>query len=738
MVRQKTIITINGMHCAACAGIIEKELKKVSGVLEASVNFATETARVEFETGKANAKRLIGAIEGAGAYRARLGKAKPKNEMEAGGSVKSKIPFAFDLKAKELALALTIPIFLVSTFAKGIPNRALILFLLATPVQFVAGWSFYKGAWGAFSKRRSANMDTLIVMGTSAAYIYSIAASLFMPGGALYYDTASMIITFVLLGKALEDWSRKKTCESIETLSKLAPRTARIVKKDGSQEDVPIERVSVGDVVIVRPGEQVSCDGVVISGKSSVDESMMTGESIPVDKQDGSEVIAGTLNKNGAIKIKVTRIGRDTMVSKIVQLVEDTQANKAPIQRFADTVAGFFVPAVILVALAAFAFWFFAVGTSFVFALTIAITVLVISCPCALGLATPTAILVGTGIGAERGILIKGGEPLETAYRVQTVVLDKTGTLTVGKPKVTEVIGSRKFNQDQVLRFAAIVEKHSEHVLAEAIVSAASKLRMHIPDPQEFKATPGEGVFAKWRDHQLMLGNRKFLARKKITLPADADMTVERLESHGRTVMILCVNNQFAGIIGVADTLKKNAAAAVERLKKSGLRVMMLSGDNKRTANAIAEAVGIDTVMAEVSPADKAGVIKSLQEDEGLVVAMVGDGVNDAPALAQADIGIALGSGTDVARETGDIVLVKDELLDIPRAIELSRKTFSKIRQNLFWALIYNSLFIPVAAGVLYPFTGWLLAPGLGALAMAASSVSVVFNSLSLKRQKIE
>jgi len=734
MVSQKVTAMISGMHCASCAANIEKSLKKVPGVINASVNFTTESARVEFEAGKVKQSDIIKAIEGAGAYKAEIGENNKGRDDERARTTSDLLVRFF------VALALSIPVFIISMFAMGLPYRALILFILATPVQFFAGWPFYKGAWASLVKSRSANMDTLVVMGTSAAYFYSIATAFFFNvPGALYFETASVLITFILLGKVLEDWSKRKTRSAIEKLRKLAPRTAMRITEDGRLEEVGMERLKVNDRVVIRPGDQIPCDGIVISGTSSVNESMMSGESMPVEKGEGSEVIAGTLNGNGSLTARVVRVGDDTTLAKIIHLVEEAQASKAPIERLADRISSVFVPAIILIALASFLFWFLLAGKAFSFALTVAITVLVIACPCALGLATPTAVIVGTGKGAEEGIIIKGGLPLETAYKINTVVFDKTGTLTVGKPKLTDVFGFGSFSNEQVLRLAAIAEKHSEHPLAEPIIREAEKQKLHIPDVEEFKAMPGEGIYAKWSGHHLLLGNRKLLSKNKIVPHPEAEDVIQQLESEGKTVMMLCVNGRFSGVVGVADILKDNAGKAIGKLKDMGLKVVLLSGDNYRTAKAVAKAAGIDDVLAEVSPSDKAEVIDGLQND-GLIVAMVGDGINDAPALAKANVGIALGSGTDVAMETGDIVLVTDDLMGVPKAIELSKITFKKIKQNLFWALFYNALLVPIAAGVLYPFTGILIWPELGGLAMALSSVSVVLNSLSIsaKRKNVE
>ncbi|MCP8304253.1 MAG: cadmium-translocating P-type ATPase [archaeon] len=605
------------------------------------------------------------------------------------------------------------------------------LFLLATPVQFIAGKRFYRGFLHAI-KSRSANMDTLIAIGTSAAWGYSTVVTFFpalVPPNArvVYFETAALIIGFILLGKLLEHAMQRRATDAVRKLLGLQPKMARVIR-EGKEIEVPVEEVSVGDIVVVRPGEKIPVDGIVTDGYSSVDEKMITGESIPVEKKVGDEAIGATINKSGMLRIRATKVGSDTTLAQIVKLVEEASVARAPIERLADRVSGYFVPLVVLIALGAFATWLFLAG-SFIQGFTALVAVLIIACPCALGLATPAAIIVGVGKGAESGILIKGGEYLEKAYKVQTIVFDKTGTLTKGIPSVTDVVPLSNTTERDVLRFAAISEKGSEHPLGEAIIRRVEEMGLEVPDPTYFEAVPGHGVKASHSDTEILLGNRKLMRDNNISIEAQEDK-IQKLEDEGKTATLLALNGSLAGVIAVADTIKESAKEAVDDLKGMGLEVVMLTGDNRRTAKAIAQQLGIDKVISEVLPGQKALVIKGLQK-EGKVVAMVGDGINDAPALAQADIGIALGSGTDVAVETGGIVLIKDDLRDVVASIKLSKKTMSKIKQNLFWAFAYNTGFIPVAAS-------GLLSPVFAAIAMAMSSVSVITNSLTLKKFQIK
>jgi len=612
------------------------------------------------------------------------------------------------------------------------------LFLFATPVQFIAGWRYYKGFWDAL-KAKAANMDTLIAIGTTTAWLYSTIVMLqlsfpglipeIFPGEELYFDTAALIVALILLGKLLEEIAKGRASEAVRKLMDLQPRMATVLRK-GKEVEVPIEKVQVGDIIVVKPGEKIPVDGVVVDGYSSIDESMITGESIPVEKGIDSEVISATINKTGLLKFRATKVGVDTTLSQIIQLVEEAQLSSAPIQRLADKVAAYFVPAVIGIAIIVFLFWNFTTGSILV-ALTRFIAVVIVACPCALGIATPAAIMVGTGKGAENGILIKGGEFLEKTRQLQTILLDKTGTLTKGKPSVTDVVASSGFKEEEILRLAAIAEKGSEHPLGEAILEQAEEMKLKIADPESFKAVPGHGVKATFRGQIILLGNRKLMEKNKIKIK-NLEEGVQKLEEEGKTVMIVAIDEKIVGLIAVADTLKEHSKIAVEALQKMGIEVVMLTGDNKRTANAIAKEVSIKKVLAEVLPSEKAGEVKKLQE-KGLVVGMVGDGINDAPALAQADVGIAIGSGTDVAVETGDIILIKDDLRDVITSIQLSRSTVQKIKQNLFWAFFYNTGLIPVAAGILAPF-GIVMNPIYAATAMALSSVSVVSNSLLLRR----
>jgi Cu+-exporting ATPase len=620
-------------------------------------------------------------------------------------------------------------------------NSYFFLWVLATPVQFVIGWQFYKGAWGAL-RHKSANMNTLIAVGTSAAYLYSVAATIFprfFISGTLkpevYFDTSAMIIVLILFGKLLEARAKGRTSEAIKKLAGLQPKTARVLR-EGRETDVPIKEVGVGEVIVVRPGEKVPVDGVVLQGSSSVDESMITGESLPVRKKAGDEVIGATLNKTGSFQFQATKVGKETALSQIIQLVRDAQGKKAPIQRLADVIAGYFVQVVLAIALVTFVVWYL-IGPQprLTFALLNFVAVMIIACPCALGLATPTAIMVGTGKGAEYGILVKGGESLETAHKLDTIVFDKTGTLTEGEPRVTDIVTTSHFTEESVLQIAAGAEKASEHPLAEAVIQEAERRGMTLESPEHFEAIEGQGVEAEVEGQKILIGNASLMEERNVGVK-DLERRAEELASEGKTPVFVAINGKAAGIIAIADVLKQNSIQAVERLSKLGLEVVMLTGDNRRTADAVARKSGIEKVISEVLPQDKVNAIKDLQA-EGKRVAMVGDGINDAPALVQADVGIAIGSGTDVAMEAADITLIKGDLQGVVMAIELSRRTIRTIKQNLFWAFIYNMVGIPVAAGVLYPFLGILLNPIFAAVAMAFSSVSVVSNSLRLRWAKL-
>ena len=715
----KKELRISGMHCASCAVIIEKSLKRLEGVESASVNLATEKAVVEYDPERIDVKGLIDSVNKAG-YKAF--EESDDNKTEAKEINKAKMILIF-------SVVLSIPIFILSMVVGDFPDKGYVLLALTTPVQFIAGYKFYKGMWNGL-RNKSANMDTLVALGTSAAYFYSL-YSLYTGMGHLYFETSAILITFILLGKYLEIRTKGKTGEAIKKLMKLSPKTARVIR-GGKEIEIQIDDVIIGDTIVVRPGEKIPVDGIVVSGYSSVDESMITGESIPVEKNKGSNVIGGTINKTGSFKFQAKKIGSDTMLSQIIKLVEQAQGSKPPIQRFADKIASVFVPVVLLIALIAFVVWYVLVEKDFEFSMLNAVAVLVIACPCALGLATPTAVMVGTGLGAQKGILIKSGVGLETTHKVDTIVFDKTGTLTKGKPEVTDVITVGRSKKDEIVKYAAIAEKNSEHPLGEAIASYA-KSRMKIPETKEFKSIPGHGVKVKYQNKTILVGSRKLMSGNGIRINNDEE--IRELEEQGKTVMMVAVNKSLVGLIAVADTLKEQSKDAVEELKKMGKKVVMITGDNERTAKAIASQVGIDEVLSEVLPGEKSEKVKQLQK-EGRIVAMVGDGVNDAPALTQADVGIALGSGTDVAIESGEIVLIKNDLRDVVTSIKLSDYTIKKIKQNFFWAMVYNTLGIPIAAGVLYPITGFLLNPMIAGAAMAFSSVSVVSNSLLMKRWK--
>src|SRR5438552_1160781 len=641
-----------------------------------------------------------------------------------------------------LSLGVGIPLFVVALgmglgwfWSNLVEPMNVVFFVLATPVQFVAGWRFYRGFWDAI-RSRSANMDVLIAIGTSAAWGYSAIVT-FLPyvgvrgvDPATYYDTAAVIIGLILLGKYFEEIAKGKASDAIRKLMDLAPRTAHVLR-DGREEEVAVELVQLEDLVIIRPGERVPVDGTIVEGFSAIDESMITGESIPVDKKIADTAIGATVNKTGFLKIRATRVGADTTLSQIIKLVEEAQVARAPIQKLADRVSSVFVPAVVAIATFTFFAWYVPLGQSFAHSLLFFIAVLIIACPCALGIATPAAIMVGTGKGAENGLLIKGGEYLEKAHKLTTVVFDKTGTLTKGKPSVTDVVASRSTSEADVLRLAASAEKGSEHPLGEAIVRAAAARGFPTEDPVDFEAIPGRGIRARIGGRPLLLGNRKLMADAGVSI-AGAESVLQRLEAEGKTAMILAVDAATVGVVAVADTLKDHSVEAVRALKAMGIEVIMMTGDNRRTAEAIARQAGVDRVIAEVLPDQKEERIKELQS-AGKVVSMVGDGINDAPALARSDVGIALGSGTDVAMEAGGIGLIKDDLRDVVAAIQLSRRTVQKIRQNLFWAFFYNAALIPLAAGVLVGI-GIVLNPIIAGAAMGFSSVSVVMNSMTLRR----
>ncbi len=630
------------------------------------------------------------------------------------------------------SVLIAVPVVVLSFFYK-LPNNNLILLLLATPVQFYAGWRFYKGTWDGL-RAKSANMDTLIAIGTSAAWLYSALVTFFPAtfAGETYFDASVIIIALVLLGKFLEQTAKAKVSESIKALMGLQPKTAIVVKNE-KEVEVPIEEIQVDDIIVVRPGGKFPVDGIIIEGGSSVDESMITGESIPITKRAGDEVIGSTINKTGLIKFKATKVGSDTVLQQIIKVVQEAQTGKAPIQRMVDNVSAVFTPTVIVVAVLSAIIWYF-LGQNFIFALTIFITVLIIACPCALGIATPTAILMGTGIGARNGILIKGGEALETAHKIDTIVLDKTGTLTRGEPSVTDIVRLSDVKEKEILRLAAAAEAGSEHPIGDAIVQKAKELKLRVPAAEKHQTVSGRGIKATYLKKQIFVGTRSFMKDNGIDA-GKLEQSMQKLENEGKTTVIVGYGQEPVGLIAVADTLKEFSKEAVERLKKMGIDVWMITGDNERTANGIAEVLGIDNVMAQILPDEKAKKVKELQGQKKIVAA-VGDGINDAPMLAQADLGIAIGSGTDVALETCKIVLIKSDIRDVITSIDLSRYTVRKIKQNLFWAFAYNTIGIPIAAGVLYPFYGLLLSPIIAGAAMAFSSFSVVGNSLLMRNYK--
>ncbi|KEZ86620.1 ATPase [Clostridium sulfidigenes] len=733
---------IEGMTCSACANRVERVTRKLDGVENATVNFATEKLTIKVNEDEISYGDIKAAVDKAG-YKLIKEEVKDKENQGEEKSEASKLLTRFIS-----SLIFTVPLLIITMghmVGMHLPsiidpmanplNFALIQLILTLPVM-IAGYKFYKVGLKNLIKL-SPNMDSLISIGTLAAFIYGIFAIYKIMQGDheyamhLYFESAAVILTLITLGKYLEAVSKGKTSQAIKALMGLAPKTATIIR-DNKEIVVPVEEVIVGDIVLVKPGEKLPVDGEVIEGNTSIDESMLTGESIPVEKSMGSSVIGASINKTGFIKYKATRVGRDTALAQIVKLVEDAQGSKAPIAKLADVISAYFVPVVIGLAIIASVGWLIA-GETPIFSLTIFIAVLVIACPCALGLATPTAIMVGTGKGAENGVLIKGGEPLETTYKLKTIVFDKTGTITEGKPKVTDIITNGE-SEEEILILAASAEKGSEHPLGEAIVKDAEEKGLSLKVIDKFNAIPGHGIEVEIDKKSILLGNKKLMMEKNINI-SSLDETSNRLASEGKTPMYIAIDGNAAGIIAVADTVKASSKNAIESLHKMGIKVAMITGDNKRTADAIAKQVGIDIVLSEVLPEDKANEVKKLQVD-GNRVGMVGDGINDAPALAQADIGIAIGSGTDVAIESADIVLMRSDLMDVISAIKLSKATIKNIKENLFWAFGYNVLGIPVAMGVLHIFGGPLLNPMIAAGAMSLSSVSVLLNALRLRRFK--
>ncbi|MBP7176634.1 MAG: copper-translocating P-type ATPase [Thermoclostridium sp.] len=740
---REVLIPISGMTCASCANAVERAVKKL-GVLDVSVNFTREKAKVVYDPDKTRISEIKNAIAKAGYTALEIETGEQADNERQKHEKKNKTLWTRFL----IASIFTVPLFYIAMgHMLNLPmpqfivpeehplNYALAQLFFVTPVM-IAGYKFYTVGFSRLI-RREPNMDSLIAIGTSAAFLYGIYAIMQIVGGnneyahELYFESAGVIISLIMLGKYLESVTKGKTSEAIKKLMGLSPKTA-IVIHDGQELTIPIEEVEAGDILLVKPGEKIPVDGEVVEGRTSVDESMLTGESIPVEKNRGSKVIGASINKNGTIQFRATKVGKDTALAQIIKLVEDAQGSKAPIAKMADIIAGYFVPVVIIIAILAAVVWYIS-GMSVTFSLTIFIAVLVIACPCALGLATPTAIMVGTGKGAEYGVLIKGGEALETAHKINTIVFDKTGTITEGKPVVTDIVTTTGVSQTELLQLSASAEKASEHPLGEAIVNRATEKNLELLPVECFEAIPGHGIAAEIKNRRILLGNKKLMEDQNIaiTLLEASD----RLAGEGKTPMFIAIDGNLAGIIAVADIMKPGSKRAVKLLHKMGIDVVMITGDNKGTAEAIAREVGIDRVLAEVLPQDKAKEVKKLQA-EGKKVAMVGDGINDAPALAQADIGIAIGSGTDVAMESADIVLMRSDLMDVPTAIQLSKRTIRNIKQNLFWAFAYNTAGIPIAAGLLHLFGGPLLNPMIAAGAMAFSSVSVLSNALRLKRFK--
>jgi Cu+-exporting ATPase len=738
---EKVLLPIQGMTCASCVSKVEKALASVKGVIHVNVNFATERASVEYIPEEVTIRDLKDVVQEAG-YQ--VLEVKEEDIVE-----KEKLVREAELtrlKWKFITGAILLVPILILMYGASLLERVglskeanfFIQFILATPVQFWVGWQFYVGFLKA-TKHKTSDMNTLIAVGTSAAYLYSLMATflphLFMVKGVMidvYFDTSAAIIVLILLGRLLEARAKGRTSEAIKKLIGLQPKTARVIRK-GSEIDIPVGEVALGDLIVVRPGEKIPTDGILREGYSSLDESMVTGESLPVEKKVGDSVIGATINKTGTFKFEATKVGKDTVLSQIVRLVQEAQGSKPPIARMVDVVAGYFVPIVILIAIATLIIWyFFGPPPSLTYAFLNFVAVLIIACPCALGLATPTSIMVGTGKGAENGILIRGAEALETAHQLDTIVLDKTGTLTRGEPSVTDIVESERFTKKDILTLAASAEKGSEHPLGEAIVNKAKEEGLDLFDARDFHAITGYGIEATIDSKNILLGNLRLMEERKVVLNGLSEKA-EHLSNEGKTTMFLAVEGEATGIIAVADTLKENSKEAVRVLHRMGLEVVMLTGDNQRTAKAIADQIGIDRVLAEVLPEMKAEEVKRLQA-EGKKVGMVGDGINDAPALAQADVGIAIGTGTDVAMESSDITLIGGDLRGIVTAIALSKATIKNIKQNLFWAFAYNTILIPVAAGVLFPFFGILLNPIFAAGAMAFSSVTVVSNALRLRK----
>ena len=757
---EEVLLTVRGMSCAACVAKVEKAIKGMPGVTSVVVNLPAESAKIKFYPGAVDKTRIKKEILAMG-YEASekvtgqeaLDREKEARQKELRFQTRN-MWIAWPL-ASLVMIGMFRDMWIFPYFVPEFLGNVYVLWAMTTPIAFIPGWQFFKHSWNGL-KRGATDMNLLYATGIGASYLIAT-INTFWPDagfggrGAAFFESAALLTAFIVLGRYLEALTRGKTSEAIRNLMSLQSKTGRVIR-NGEEVEIAVDEVEIGDIVFVRPGESIPVDGEVTDGYSVVDEAMITGESMPVEKRAGSQVTGATLNKTGSFKFKATRVGGETALAQIIKMVEDAQATKAPIQKLADFVAGHFIAGVHVLALIVFFFWFFVgydayflptsqfvfspyslaeVGV-FGFALLLSVTTLIISCPCALGLATPSAIMAGTGKGAENGILFKGADAVESSSKLNAVIFDKTGTLTKGEPAVTDVYTTKGFAQDDVLRLAAITEKPSEHPLGEAIVRGAKEKGLSVDDTDDFEAIPGHGVRATYQGQTILMGNRRLMKLQKINI-GNLNEKMEQFEEEGKTAMLIAVDGKAAGIIAVADILKENAKEAVERLQQMGVQVAMITGDNRRTAEAIARQVGITTVLAEVLPQDKAAEVIKLQE-KGLKVAMVGDGINDAPALAQADVGIAIGSGTDVAKETGDIILIKSDIRDVVGAIEIGRATMRKIKQNLVWAFVYNITGIPLAAGILYPCTGFLVSPELASFFMAMSSVSVTMNTLLLKR----
>ncbi|HSP47750.1 MAG TPA: heavy metal translocating P-type ATPase [Clostridiaceae bacterium] len=734
----KRVMEVKGMDCTACALSIEKALGKRDGIERANVNYANEKLYLEYSPAEITMGEILATVKKAG-YE--LQEVVEKEEVYVNpyrNRLIISMLFTIPLLIITMGHMLGMPLPMIVDSHMNPLNYALLQFVMTTPVVWIGRKFYIAGFKNLF--RLNPNMDTLIALGTAAAYIYSVVGTIIIAingdgsfAHKMYYETAATILALITLGKFLEAITKGKTSEAIKKLMGLAPKTA-IIEKNGVEREVLIEEVLVGDIVLVKPGAKLPVDGEVVYGTSSIDEAMLNGESLPVEKTIGSKVFGASINKTGFLKYRAEKVLGHTALDQIIKLVEDAQATKAPIAQLADQISGVFVPIVMVLALGASLLWYFAGGQDMSFALTILISVLVIACPCALGLATPTAIMVGTGKGAENGILIKSGEALENAHSIKTVILDKTGTITKGKPELTDVI-SYGMDENEILAFAATAEKSSEHPLGEAIIKGADDRKVKLFETESFGSITGRGIYARINGRDLLLGNPRLMEEKGIEVSAAVNEDLVRLSTQGKTPMIVALDNEIRGIVAVADTIKENSRKAVEKFHSMGIRVLMVTGDNERTARAIGDMVGVDEVLAEVLPEDKANKVKEIQA-RGQKVAMVGDGINDAPALAQADVGIAIGNGTDVAIESADIVLMRSDILDVPVAIDLSRRTIRNIKENLFWAFAYNLLGIPVAMGILYLFNGPLLDPVFAAAAMSFSSVSVLLNALRLKNYK--